>query len=85
MFSLSPDLPPVMCLMTRYFGGRHGWKGDACLEVTLLNTEDGFKHELYGDSITIQRTIRAPSGGSFALIGADGKVRILNFAITPFL
>lgn len=53
---------------------RHGWKGDAILEVTLLNTEHGFKFEEYGESITIRRTIKQPSGGGFALVGADGEV-----------
>ncbi|CAN0515788.1 unnamed protein product, partial [Ectocarpus sp. 12 AP-2014] len=36
---------------------RHGWKGDAVLEVTLLNDVHGFKFEEYGESITIRRTI----------------------------
>ncbi|CAM9332494.1 unnamed protein product [Ectocarpus fasciculatus] len=54
---------------------RHGWKGDAILEVTLLNTEHGFKFEEYGESITIRRTIKQPSGGGFALVGADGEIK----------
>ncbi|CBJ48925.1 smc-like protein [Ectocarpus siliculosus] len=54
---------------------RHGWKGDAVLEVTLLNTEHGFMFEEYGESITIRRTIKQPSGGGFALVGADGAVK----------
>lgn len=56
---------------------RHGWDGDAILEVTLLNNEDGFKYERYGDSITIRRTIKQPSGGSFTLLAHTGKVCML--------
>ncbi|CBJ48924.1 smc-like protein [Ectocarpus siliculosus] len=59
---------------------RHGWKGDAVLEVTLLNTEHGFMFEEYGESITIRRTIKQPSGGGFALLGHDRKVKSTNKA-----
>lgn len=44
------------------------------MEVTLLNSSEGFKFEEYGESITVQRTIRQPSGGGFALLDHDGKV-----------
>eukprot|EP00752_Nemacystus_decipiens_P012920 g11434.t1 len=54
---------------------RHGWKGDAVLEVTLLNNEHGFKFEEYGTSITVRRTIKQPSGGGFALISQDGDIK----------
>ncbi|CAM9671007.1 unnamed protein product [Ascophyllum nodosum] len=54
---------------------RHGWKGDATLDVTLLNTPDGFKYDEYGQSITIRRTIKQPSGGGFELISHDGEVK----------
>eukprot|EP00752_Nemacystus_decipiens_P012922 g11436.t1 len=54
---------------------RHGWKGDAVIEVTLLNNKYGFKFEEYGDSITVRRTIKQPSGGSFALLGRDKVVK----------
>lgn len=44
------------------------------VQVTLLNNSQGFKFEDYGESITVKRTIKQPSGGSFALIGHDGEV-----------
>ncbi len=53
---------------------RHGWAGDAVVEVTLLNNEHGFNFEEYGSSITVRRTIRQPSGGGFELRGHDGQV-----------
>lgn len=53
---------------------RHGWEGDAVVEVTLLNDEHGFNFEEYGASITIRRTIKQPSGGGFELLDHDGKV-----------
>lgn len=56
------------------FDPRHGWKGDAVLEVTLLNNKHGFKFEEYGTSITVRRTIKRPSGGGFALLAQDGEV-----------
>lgn len=56
---------------------RHGWPGDAVLEVTLYNNQHGFRYEKYGDSITVRRTIKQPSGGSFALIGHDKAVSFL--------
>ena len=56
---------------------RHGWPGDAVLEVTLYNNQHGFRYEEYGDSITVRRTIKQPSGGSFALIGHDKAVSFL--------
>lgn len=56
---------------------RHGWDGDAILEVTLLNNEHGFKYDQYGSSITIKRTIRQPSGGGFSLLAHDGAVCML--------
>lgn len=54
---------------------RHGWSGDAELDVTLLNAEDGYKYEEYGDCVTVRRTIKRPNGGGYSLIGADGSVR----------
>lgn len=53
---------------------RHGCKGDAVVEVTLLNTMNGFKFDDYGDSITVRRTIKPNGGGGFALLGHDGMV-----------
>ncbi|CAM9205870.1 unnamed protein product, partial [Hapterophycus canaliculatus] len=54
---------------------RHGWQGDAVLEVTLLNDKAGFKFAEYGSSITVRRTIRRPSGGAFELLSHDKKVK----------
>ncbi|CAM9327713.1 unnamed protein product, partial [Ectocarpus sp. 8 AP-2014] len=54
---------------------RHGWKGDAILEVTLLNDISGFKFEEYGESITVRRTIKQPSGGGIALLGHDRQIK----------
>eukprot|EP00903_Cladosiphon_okamuranus_P016265 g15001.t1 len=54
---------------------RHGWKGDAVLEVTLLNNEHGFKFDEYGDSITVRRTIKQPSGGGYALLDQNGEIK----------
>lgn len=45
------------------------------LEVTLLNDVHGFMFEEYGESITIRRTIKQSSGGGFALLGHDRKVK----------
>lgn len=59
---------------------RHGWDGDAILEVTLLNNSDGFKFEEYGESITIRRTIKRPSGGGFILLDSSGEV-LLNISL----
>lgn len=53
---------------------RHGWDGDAILDVTLLNNDQGFKYEQYGDSITVRRTIKQPSGGGYSLLAHDGTV-----------
>ena len=72
MYSLSVNLNLLFfswCWLVR-----HGWKGDATLDVTLLNTPDGFKYDEYGQSITIRRTIKQPSGGGFELISHDGEV-----------
>lgn len=70
----------LFCCLCDSFGDtcclfeRHGWQGDAALEVTLLNDKYGFKFEEYGSSITVRRTIRRPSGGAFELLGHDKKV-----------
>lgn len=56
------------------FVDRHGWEGDAIVQVTLLNNSQGYKFDEYGDSITVKRTIKQPSGGGFALISHDGQV-----------
>lgn len=37
---------------------RHGWEGDAEVEVKLLNAKDGHDFEKYGASITIRRVIK---------------------------
>jgi len=55
---------------------RHGWKGDAVLAVTLLNSEHGYKFDEYGASITVRRTIKQPSGGGYELLDHDGKVNV---------
>ncbi|CAM9279674.1 unnamed protein product, partial [Laminaria digitata] len=34
---------------------RHGWTGDAVVEVTLRNNSQGFKFDEYGSSITVRR------------------------------
>ncbi|CAM9711696.1 unnamed protein product [Scytosiphon promiscuus] len=54
---------------------RHGWQGDAVLEVTLLNDKYGFKFDEYGSSITVRRTIRQPNGSTFELLSHDKKVK----------
>ncbi|CAM9332422.1 unnamed protein product, partial [Ectocarpus fasciculatus] len=59
---------------------RHGWKGDAVLEVTLLNNVFGFKFDEYGESITIRRTIKQSGAGGFTLLGHDRKVKSTNRA-----
>ncbi|CAN0074078.1 unnamed protein product, partial [Phaeothamnion confervicola] len=49
--------------------------GDALVQVTLLNSDDGFEYDKYGDSITVRRTIkRAGGGGKLELIGEGGEV-----------
>lgn len=68
---------PFSCEYTRWVGVclfRHGWKGDAVLEVTLLNDMYGFKFDDYGESITIRRTIKQSGAGGFTLLGHDRKV-----------
>lgn len=55
-------------------GIRHGWKGDAYVQVTLSNTRDGFKYDEFGCSITVKRIITHAGGGRFKLIGEDKKV-----------
>lgn len=44
--------------------------------MTLLNNEHGFKYDEYGDSITVRRTIKQPSGGGYALLDQNGEVRL---------
>lgn len=47
----------------------------AKIRVTLLNQgEDGYKHEIYGDSITVERTISLNGGyNGYRLLDHDGK------------
>lgn len=47
----------------------------ATVQVTLWNTgEDAYLHEQYGDWVTIERVIKANSGGTqYKLINAAGK------------
>ena len=46
----------------------------AKIKVTLLNQgSDGYKRELYGDTITIEKTIPVQGQGGFRLYGANGK------------
>jgi structural maintenance of chromosomes protein 6 len=40
---------------------RHGWSGDAEVEVKLLNAADGYNHQKYGGSITVKRIISKTS------------------------
>jgi structural maintenance of chromosomes protein 6 len=40
---------------------RHGWSGDAEVEVKLLNAADGYNHQKYGGSITVKRIISKAS------------------------
>lgn len=60
---------------------RHGWKGDAYVQVTLSNTRDGFKFDEFGCSISVKRIITQAGGGRFKLIGEDKKVSDANLAI----
>ena len=64
----------MFCLRAPLCFTRHGWAGNAVLEVTLLNNEHGFKFEEYGASITVRRTIKQPSGGGFELLDHDRTV-----------
>lgn len=68
------NLPKSANSQLYLFVGRHGWEGDAVVQVTLLNNSQGYKFDEYGESITVKRTIKKPSGGGFALISHDGQV-----------
>jgi hypothetical protein len=45
------------------------------VSVTLSNKgSEAFKHELYGDSITVERTINSSGTSSFKIMSHDKKV-----------
>ena len=57
---------------------RQGSKGPAILRVTLLNEgSDAYLPELYGDRITVERTIMKSGGGGYKMLSADNRVRII--------
>lgn len=46
----------------------------ARVSVTLANVgEDAFQHNIYGDEITIERTINKAGGGGYKIKNAEGK------------
>eukprot|EP00611_Tribonema_gayanum_P020500 TRINITY_DN3754_c0_g1_i1.p2 TRINITY_DN3754_c0_g1~~TRINITY_DN3754_c0_g1_i1.p2 ORF type:complete len:1140 (+),score=508.08 TRINITY_DN3754_c0_g1_i1:127-3546(+) len=53
---------------------RHGWAGDAEVEVKLRNTPDGYRFKKYGASITILRTIKRSAPATIKLIADNGAV-----------
>ncbi|GAA5986925.1 hypothetical protein JCM10908_000953 [Rhodotorula pacifica] len=49
-------------------------KPSARVSVTLANVgEDAFQHHVYGDQITIERTINKAGGGAYKIKNAEGK------------
>lgn len=53
---------------------RHG-EGDAQVSVTVSNCKEyGYKFDVFGDSITIRRTLKKTGDHPFQLIGSDGVV-----------
>lgn len=53
---------------------RHGCDGDAQVAVTVQNCKDGYKFDVFGDAITIRRTLKKIGSHPFQLIGSDGIV-----------
>eukprot|EP00611_Tribonema_gayanum_P020504 TRINITY_DN3754_c0_g3_i3.p1 TRINITY_DN3754_c0_g3~~TRINITY_DN3754_c0_g3_i3.p1 ORF type:complete len:1163 (-),score=551.53 TRINITY_DN3754_c0_g3_i3:437-3868(-) len=53
---------------------RHGWGGDAEVEVKMLNTPDGHKFDVYGQSITVRRVIKRGASAVVELLSHDGRV-----------
>ncbi|KAG5192145.1 P-loop containing nucleoside triphosphate hydrolase protein [Tribonema minus] len=53
---------------------RHGWGGDAEVEVKMLNTPDGHKFDVYGQSITVRRVIKRGASAVVELLSHDGTV-----------
>ncbi|KAG5192144.1 RecF/RecN/SMC [Tribonema minus] len=51
---------------------RHGWAGDAEVEVKLRNTPDGYRFKKFGASITILRTIKRGAPATIKLIADNG-------------
>ena len=54
---------------------REGSDGPAIVQLKLLNKgADAFKHELYGDSITIERRINKTGAAGYKFMSENGKV-----------
>lgn len=53
---------------------REGSRNPAIVRVTLLNQGvDAYKHEQYGDSITVERRIAKSGTAGYRLLAHDGK------------